>query len=544
MTISRIHRAFARRFGSLARVLAFVLLQSVAAGAFAHASLIETAPADGAMLHSAPSDLSLTFNEPVGPLVFTLLLPDGSTQPITQIATIPNGLKAHLPALPLQGSYLFSWRVVSADGHPVGGSTAFSVGVRSAARAGADAGIPAAASTPPLLMAAIWLTRLCLYLALFAGVGAMLFRACFPVMPQPPSGWIRAVLLAGVALLPLALGLQGLDALALPWPALSTWAPWQTALATSYGASLRLMLAALIAAGLAGFAGRRIGAMLSVCAVLLLGAALAASGHAASAPPQWLARPTVFLHAVSIVAWAGSLLPLLRLLRGARDATALLRFSRVIPWVLALLLISGAILALLQLDGVSTLWSTAYGRVLSAKLALVLVLLGVAALNRYALTGGVRRGDARARLWMRRLIGIELALVAMVLALVSVWRFTPPPRAVAAMSAMPVTVQLHAQKAMVDLTLTPQRDRRIGVKLFVQGHDFGMLDAKEVMVEFSNPALGIEPLRKDARPGAEMSNWTMDLVALPAPGRWHVRVDVLISDFEREQLDKDIDIAF
>lgn len=46
-----------------------------------------------------------------------------------------------MPADPGDGSWLLSWRVVSADGHPVGGSYVFSIGVPSAV---ADA--PAAGS--------------------------------------------------------------------------------------------------------------------------------------------------------------------------------------------------------------------------------------------------------------------------------------------------------------------------------------------------------------------------------------------------------------
>jgi copper transport protein len=232
------------------------------------------------------------------------------------------------------------------------------------------------------------------------------------------------------------------------------------------------------------------------------------------------------------------------LLRDAPGHAALLRFSRVIPWVLAVLLISGATLATLQLDAPESLWSTDYGRILSAKLLLVLLLLGVAALNRYALTARVQRGDRDAKRWMQRLIGAELLLVLLVFALAAAWRFTPPPRALAAQSPAPVSAHLHVPRAMVDLTLTPQPGRRLSAHLSLHSGELGALDAQEVSLQFSNPTLGIEPLRRDAHRGAERGAWLVEAFALPAPGRWRVRIDVLISDFERIELEKDIDIAF
>ncbi len=43
------------------------------------------------------------------------------------------------------------------------------------------------------------------------------------------------------------------------------------------------------------------------CRFSRLGAALAASGHASAAAPQWLTRPAVFVHGVSVACWAGAL---------------------------------------------------------------------------------------------------------------------------------------------------------------------------------------------------------------------------------------------
>lgn len=513
-----------------------IVLWVSATFAFAHASLLDTQPSDDALLVAAPTEVRLRFNEPVAPLVFKLLLPNGSVVPLDQISTERDGLRVTLPARDAAGTYLLSWRVVSADGHPVGGALTYSVRSRS--------GVSriAAASTPPALRAGIWLTRLALYLVFFGGLGAVLFRAVIPATAPPSTRWPRAVLLAGVLILPMSVGMQGLDALAAPWSALRTLAPWRTSLATSYGVTAGLMLASLITASLAAWTRGRLVRPAALAALLLLAAALAASGHASSAMPVWLARPAVAIHVVAVTLWIGSLLPLLLALREQRGVAPLMRFSRAIPWVVLMLIASGATLTVLQLDGVPSLWRTNYGRILSAKLVFVLALLGVAAFNRYRLTEKVQGGDALARRGMRRLIGVELLLALVVLGLVTTWRFTPPPRALAVAAARPTSIHLHSAQAMVDLTLTPQPEQRQRADLMVTIGATGAQQAKEVTLAFSHPALGTEPLRR-AAVLQEDGSWRVDAFALPAAGSWHVQVDVLISDFEQARLDGELERA-
>src|SRR5438093_1036514 len=100
--------------------------------------------------------------------------------------------------------------------------------------------------------------------------------------------------------LPMSVGMQGLDALAMPWHALLSAQPWTTSLGTRYGITACLMFASLAAALVSMLSPRRISQAAALVDVLALGAALAASGHASAAPPQWLARPMVFVHAIAI----------------------------------------------------------------------------------------------------------------------------------------------------------------------------------------------------------------------------------------------------
>ena len=100
--------------------------------ACAHASLVRASPADGAVVPVAPPALSLTFNEPVAPLVIRLIGPDGATIAPRSVAGENNTVTVTAPANLQRGTHLLSWRVISADGHPVGGSLMFSIGAPSA----------------------------------------------------------------------------------------------------------------------------------------------------------------------------------------------------------------------------------------------------------------------------------------------------------------------------------------------------------------------------------------------------------------------------
>src|SRR5262245_60122368 len=153
------------------RRLAWLILVFAAvvqpAAAWAHASLIRAEPADGATVAEAPSTLRLVFNEPVSPLIVRLIRPDGTTatpETKAESATIivtPGELR--------NGTHVLSWRVVSADGHPLGGSLIFSVGAPS------EVSISPKLETDGQVRTAVWIARFILYVGLFIGVGGAIF---------------------------------------------------------------------------------------------------------------------------------------------------------------------------------------------------------------------------------------------------------------------------------------------------------------------------------------------------------------------------------
>ncbi len=528
----------------LRAVLLFLALALAAAfglpgAAFAHAALVATEPADGAVVAESPKQFSLTFSEPVSPLVLTLVRPDGT--PVALSAFRLDGQTIVIDAPPEPGgglgTHVLSWRVISADGHPVGGSILFSIGAPSAAPAATE-------GVDWWLGGAIWLVRTALYAGLFLGIGGAFAVAWLEDGKRDGARFAGWLMLLGLAAAPVALGLQGLDALGAPLSHFAEPVVWRTGAGTTYGWTVLIAVVSLVL-GLASLAlpRKRTGRPLSLLALAGVGAALAASGHASAAEPQWLTRPMVFLHGAGIAFWTGALMPLGLALgrRGVEAKSMLMRFSAAILPVVGVLVLAGVVLAVIQVQAPAALVGTAYGRLLLAKLALLAVLFTLAALNRWRLTRPVEAGQQAARTRLVRAIGAELVLVLAVFGVVAGWRFTPPPRALAIAAAQPATTHIHTLKAMADLSVTPGHAGLVSVSIVVMTGDFGPLPAKEVTLVLSKPESGIGPLKRPARMPGD-GTWRVDDLVIPVPGRWTARLDILVSDFDMVQIEGPIDI--
>lgn len=528
---------------ALAFVPVFGLLS--ASPALAHAALVESEPARSAQLTDFPEQIVLIFNEPVSPLKISLLTPGGQTILLPDAEHDQASVFVALPdTLDERGGHVLSWRVVSADGHPVGGSLPFSIGAPGEPLGSSS--IPAVEKGSAARVFAIWVSRLGVYIGLFFGLGGVVFAVFFEsdsAVREKAFRLTGPLLWLGVIAAICSLGLFGLDALDLPLGQFHHRQVWTTAVRGSFGAAMMLALLALGLAWSARNFGRRCQAVSALAAAALAGGALAVSGHASIAPPQWLARPSVWLHGVAVVLWVGALLPLGRGLRQGQsgDGSTLARFSSAIPWVLVALVVSGAVLVVLQLDHPRSLVTTPYGWILLGKLALVALLIALGAFNRYCLTAGALRGQATCHSRMRRVIMCEVVLVASVLMLVALWRFTPPPRSLA--PAPPVTTiasHLHSAEASAEIEFQPGAGNAGGtLRLRLFDSNGSALAAQEVHVAFSSEKAGLERLGFTAQPGTD-GDWRVPELNLPALPEWNVEVEVLVSDFERTRISGEV----
>jgi methionine-rich copper-binding protein CopC len=110
-----------RCLGMLLLVLLFVPLP-----ASAHSSEVLTNPDDGARLESLPAEATMAFGEAPKTADVVLASPDGTVHqlPSRIVGTV---VLVRLPPDGPRGTYKLSYRVVSADGHPVSGSTTFTI---------------------------------------------------------------------------------------------------------------------------------------------------------------------------------------------------------------------------------------------------------------------------------------------------------------------------------------------------------------------------------------------------------------------------------
>lgn len=523
-----------------ALLLALLACIGAAAPVHAHATLVSSEPAEGAILRAAPPRLILTFNESVSPLVMRLVSATGATTALEATVDRETSLAVVLPSGLAAGTHVLSWRVISLDGHPVGGTVTFSVGAPSAGPG------PVHSTADPRVAAALWALRIVLYAGLFIGAGGSFFLAWFA--PYGAVGRYRRViahaLVAGLAVTPVLVGLQGADALELPLTDLTGQAAWRTGLGTSFGMTAIGAALAMLAGALALTSySRRAARGLSLFGIAAAGMALALSGHASSAAPRWLTRPAVFVHAVSLTLWLGALVPLGAVLL-AKDAVAvaavtLARFSRFIPLAIAPLVASGVVLAVVQVEHPRGLLATTYGMVLCAKLALVALLLAIAAWNRVRLTPAAMDGGDAPRRTLARSIVVELMIVTLILGLVETWRFTPPPRTFAPAEDRPVHVHIHTAAAMADVTFEPGRAGIVRASISLLTGDFAALNAKEVLLTLENKAAGIEAISRPATQGSDVA-WHVQQIPVPVGGRWNVQVDILISDFEKRTLESQV----
>jgi copper transport protein len=134
-----------------------------------------------------------------------------------------------------------------------------------------------------------------------------------------------------------------------------------------------------------------------------------------------------------------------------------------------------------------------------------------------------------------------MLIVLAVFGVAAAWRFTPPPRALAIAAMQPVSIHIHTQKAMADLSITPGHTGAVAASIVIMTGDFGPLDARQVTLVLSKPDSGIGPIERPAtKPGD--GSWRVEDLVIPVPGRWTARIDILVSDFEIVKIEAPIDV--
>jgi copper transport protein len=528
-----------RLAASLAIALAAIVV--TAAPAAAHATLVATEPAAGAKLDAPPQAVTLTFNEAVEVALGGIRVYDAKAQRVvTSKPTHPGGSSSKvavtLPALD-DGSYVVTWRVVSADSHPVHGAFTFHVGTTAPA---SDTGplakrlLNADGGSRPVGIAS-GLVRF----ATFAGLVVLVGGAAFVLTVWPDGlGHPRTKKLLWLALLTcalataLGLALQGATGAGLGLGAAFKPAVLRDVAGTRYGtvALARLALLALAAAWLAFAPKRTTGAVIGLGLLATPGLA----GHAAAGDLAALALTADVAHLAAVSIWLGGLVILTTTVLTAKTVQ---RFSDVALIAVAVIVVTGTFQGWRQVASIPGLTDTTYGRLLLIKVGLFVVMVGLAYAGRKWVRH--RKGGAEPPLGkLRRSVAAE-AVVAVVILAVTAGLVDATPAKVAL--ARPYSTELTTPKLLIDVTLDPAKAGPVALHLYTLTPEGTQRAVEEVTARLTltQPPVGpIDVPLVVAGPG----HYVVYGFDLPLPGAWRLDVTARLTDIDQVQASTTINV--
>jgi copper transport protein len=363
-----------------------------ATAASAHATLENSNPPSGSVVQQAPSQIVLTFNEPIRAVVSKIRVtgPDGKRADTGKASTKDHQLLIPLETGGPRGTYLVSYRIISADSHPVSGGFTYSFGQVTATPT--DAGSQPV-KTDPVVAVALSAARFVGFAGLVLLIGPAL--VLFALWPRrlstegPARVAMTAVLLLTVStVLELYLqipytsgsGLFGASGEAVR-EVMNT--PFAAAHLVRLGviASVTVLLRPVIA----GKAGRVDQTLLVILGVVGL-ATWPISGHPSASNVPTLTVVADVAHLASMAVWLGGLVMLFGfLLRRAddRELRAILPvWSGWAMFAVTVLVLAGTAQALVEIGTFNALFHTTYGQLVIVKVGLLAVVLGFAAYSR------------------------------------------------------------------------------------------------------------------------------------------------------------------
>ncbi|GIG90320.1 transport integral membrane protein [Plantactinospora endophytica] len=548
------------------------------APAAAHAAVVSTVPQQQVVLGFSPTEIVITFSEPVAlvPGRAQVLAPDGK-RINTGDATVRDAtlrIPIRVADRPL-GTYLVSYRVISADSHPVAGSYTFAVGAASATPPE-----PADQTVRPDVAVAVPVTRYLGYAGLVLVVGPTLLLGLL---------WPRRLSRRGpVRLVRAGLGLVAAGTLAGFWaqaPYTSgaglldvSGAELRQVLDSTFGQALAarlgilVLVAALLPPVLAGKAGRgRTGLLVALGLAGLATWPLA--GHAAASPTPLASGIASVVHLAAMSVWLGGLIALVGFpLRAAHPrvlAVILPVWSRWAGIAVLWLVAGGLVQAVIEIGAPEALFGTGYGRLVLAKVALLAVLLGAAGyarrlVRRRAVAVPVadraevlvpagaapppppspsssarpsESGRANAgRRRLRRTVGLEVLVGLVVLGVSAVLVQTTPGRnagieaEIAASDTFAQTLNSPLYTLQFDI-YPVQLGSANTVHAYVYTPEGRALPAVEWTLTTALPQQGVEPT--DVPMLGVEPHHAVGAVNFPIPGDWELRFTVRISEIDQ-----------
>ncbi|WKB35643.1 copper resistance protein CopC [Terrilactibacillus sp. S3-3] len=412
----------------------------------------KTTPSAGTAVNQNPAEVRLQFDEAIQNEAPFIAVLDSKGHKVQIGRAEINKQNGHIVSVRLQkhlskGIYTVNWRVISADGHPVGGTFMFGIGEHSAALQG---GAPSAQSfyRPSLAMVG---DRFLLYGGMAVFVGTVLLLTYLlslneTLLPQERKGIKWAQMLASWAIILsvlLNLPLQVATLRSVSWtnafqPRLMAdvlahssagkWWPWQVLLAILLALSVRAVYRFHCERLLRWW-------LPSLLLFIVLAWIKASMGHASENAADSAAVTTIdTMHILSASLWTGGLFMIGLLFALSLNRHEKKQRRKLLTDVLRAfaypalagvggVIASGVLMSMIFLSSVDQLVTTGYGRLLLAKIIcfVLMGLLGLWHFGRIRVSG--KRTISAGTLLLEQTLGAVVLVIAAVLTNVQ----TPPP---------------------------------------------------------------------------------------------------------------------
>lgn len=548
-------------------LLAAVVVALTASPAAAHAQLSSTEPVGGTA-GDAPERVVLRFTEPVTMPTGAVRLYDSDAERITtEAARHPDGdskaVAVRLPELD-RGLYVVTWRVTSADSHPVHGAFTFRVGP---APAGAEDQALArrllAADGGSAAVGAIYaVIRFVAYASLIVLVGALAFLAVLWPAGVTVSRMRRLVggaLIAAFVSTAAGIPVQAAHAAGLHPAGMFSGSVLSDAVGSRFGQvwAVRLVLLAVLAAVVAA-AGRkaRAGTGAWPRPLVLAGGVLAAgilltpglAGHAATRNLVPLAVASNLVHLAAISVWLGGLVALVAGVLPRRRADELAavvpRFSRLAGMAVAVIVVTGLFQTWREVGSTVALTTTTYGRLLTVKVLLFAGLVALGALSRkwvharyrvpaMRLSPGPGAAavdlDSETVARLRRTVGAETLIAVVVVAVTALLVSAEPARSAV---ARPFSTELVTDQLLIDVTVDPAKAGPADLHFYTLDPAGAAKDVQELEVRLRLEERDVGPLDvpvEHVAPG----HFAAYGFEFPLRGEWQIEAAAQLSEIDQ-----------
>ncbi len=516
--------------------------------ASAHAELSGTTPANETTIEEHPDEVTLTFTENVTTAFGAVKAygPDGSRA--NRGEATADGTEVSVPIRSDEaGTYAVSWRVTSADGHPVKGAFVFHVEEKSADTRSRDEALAASEGSRSKDIA-FGVARGLLLFGVLVAVGGVIFAVLAAGSWQPR--WLRSSLLLALASMLAAYVLDASIAAGLSIGDVLDPSVLREQASTVYGGATVVRIVVVLVCLAATFVIRssrwqRAGVRYAVLLpFLVLAATISLSGHAVGEDVSVVRLPFDMMHSIAAAAWIGGLLQLIPWSRATPvDPNVVERYSVQAFMSVVLLVLTGTWAAYEEIGlSLDALLDTTYGRLVIVKAALLLATLPIANLNRTRTVPGIRADTEGSAARLRTYVRVEFGILLLVLAATAWLVQTPPAKVQLAPQVVEKTAELGSGGS-VQLTVDPAT---VGSNLFhvyVYDKDLQLDDeVTDFTLTAFNDKRGLGPLKIDVLPTGP-GHFQANGATIPFDGTWRLEASARRGKFDEERARFSVNIS-